>query len=73
MKDFGRWLADFVLPAESANPDDTLPEGVWEREDGVYFATCVVCERDAEILCDLVDIPEVGYRHFCGGSPSCCP
>jgi hypothetical protein len=52
--------------------DQDLPEGVFDR-DGKHFATCVGCERDTEILCDIREIPATDYRHYCGGGPRCCP
>jgi hypothetical protein len=50
-----------------------LPEGVWELKGGKFGATCVGCGRDDEIPCDISEIPMEGYRHYCGGSPRCCP
>ncbi len=67
MKDFGRWFAD------QKPPEEMLPDGVWENGAGEYFATCCCCERDTEIYCDISEIPETGYRHYCGGSQYCCP
>jgi hypothetical protein len=72
VKDFGRWFSDFKLPV--AQPiESMLPDGVSERGVGRYEARCVSCERYTEILCDLGEIPEVGYRHYCFGSDRCCP
>ena len=53
--------------------EDMLPEGVIEGRDGEYEAECVACERWRPIYCDLSEIPATGYRHYCGGGPSCCP
>ena len=50
-----------------------LPEGIWECGPGEYEAECCRCGRWREIYCDIKDIPPVGYRHYCGGSPECCP
>lgn len=50
-----------------------LPEGINEKSDGQYEAECCRCERWGPIYCDLKDIPDVGYKHYCGGSPMCCP
>jgi hypothetical protein len=75
MKDFGRWFQEQSAPAAAptvALDDDDLPEGVFMR-DGKFFATCHACERDTEILCDIREIPATDYRHYCGGSPRCCP
>lgn len=71
MKDFGQWFSE-QAPQQAPQDDDDLPEGVWER-DGKYLATCCACERDTEILCDIREIPATDYRHYCGGSPRCCP
>lgn len=76
MKDFGRWLHDFALPApaskDCAPDDDCLPDGVSEH-DGAYFAVCCVCGKDDVIEVDIKDIPPRGYQHYCVGSPRCCP
>ncbi len=50
-----------------------LPEGICERGPGEYEAVCCCCGEWRELYCDLSEIPEVGYEHYCGGSQRCCP
>lgn len=59
------------VAAVAVEPD--LPEGIWERGEREYLAECCGCGRDTPIYCDLKEIPAKGYRHYCGGSPRCCP
>jgi hypothetical protein len=72
MKSFSEWTRD--LAAEiSAPAADELPEGIVEVQDGKYEAKCCCCEEWREIFCDISEIPDTGYVHYCGGSPWCCP
>lgn len=67
MKDFAHWFAEQGKESESM-----LPEGVIE-ENGLYLARCVGCESWKEIFCDISEVPDTGYMHYCGGNPWCCP
>ena len=54
-----------------------LPEGVIEYREGSgypkYEVQCCMCEKWVELPCDVSEIPQQGYEHYCGGSPRCCP
>ena len=77
-KSFADWYSDSTKKLKDAvnkpEPLD-LPEGVDEYTDGTYRVTCCRCDR----LCDVTDFIDVimespePYRHYCGGSPGCCP
>lgn len=49
-----------------------LPEGIMTTADG-YIAQCRGCHEWGALPCDITEIPETGYQHYCGGSPWCCP
>ncbi len=68
MKTFEEWLLDIT----KYKIDKPLPDGIWEK-DGKYMCSCCRCERVEEIPCDISEIPEEEYRHYCGGSQRCCP
>lgn len=70
MISFDKWLNSQGKDTE-INEDD-LPDGITER-DGKFYADCCRCERETEIYCDISEIPNDGYEHYCGGSPRCCP
>jgi hypothetical protein len=46
-----------------------LPDGVWERAPGAYFAKCRSCERDYELCYDPSDFTD--EANVCGGSDRC--
>lgn len=77
MKDFGRWLAEASAPPAPAAPsapqdEPVLPEGIYF--DGTeYTARCCRCDRWGPLWVSVEEIPAVGYEHYCGGSPLCCP
>lgn len=50
--------------------DDDLPEGL-TRKGGVIYATCIRCDQQYELYCDVSEYhPDYSY---CGGSPRCSP
>lgn len=50
--------------------DDDLPEGL-TRKGGVIYATCIRCDQQYELPCDVSEYhPDYSY---CGGSPRCSP
>lgn len=57
----------------AASEEPMLPDGINESGPGEYEAECCCCGEWRPIYCDLSDIPETGYEHYCGGSPRCCP
>lgn len=61
-------LLDALQPTE-----DMLPEGIREAGPGQYEARCRACEQHRPLFVGLDEIPLVGYEHWCGGSPRCCP
>lgn len=73
MKSFDQWLIDTTARPQTEDGEKLLPEGVVEAGPNRYEAKCCACGEWREIYCDLEEIPEVGYEHYCGGSPHCCP
>lgn len=77
MRDFGDWLEGIgrqAAPVEDMFAEEPeLPEGINEVGPGKYEARCCMCHEWRELYCDLSEVPEVGYEHYCGGSPRCCP
>jgi hypothetical protein len=67
MKDFGQWFKEQSAPVEE------LPEGICEGDNGIYLACCCGCDQWKELPVGVDEIPFTGYRHYCGGSPWCCP
>jgi hypothetical protein len=79
MKDFGQWLnesrstravsadgrADHISVLEDAGVLDLM-------NDGRYMVRCCVCGKNDELPVDPSEI-DVGYEHYCNGSPWCCP
>jgi len=72
MKDFGKWFSDQAKMALSAVTIPVLPEGI-EESGGKFYAYCCCCKNLDEIPCDISEIPEAGYEHYCGRSLHCCP
>ncbi|NYH21423.1 hypothetical protein [Paraburkholderia bryophila] len=80
MKDFGQWLRDappipdpLEVDAATAHIASLEDAGVIDlMNDGSYMVRCCVCGRDDELPCDPGEI-DVGYEHYCNGSPRCCP
>lgn len=70
MKDFNSWFKDFSI--EKKEKIVELPEGVWES-DGKYIVRCCRCDQVGEIHCDISEIPQQDYEHYCGGSDRCIP
>lgn len=69
MQPFDEWLET----AYTEEPEKELPEGITTNATGRFFAQCCVCEKWTELPCDVSEIPETGYSHYCGGNPWCCP
>lgn len=63
-------LRDRVIDLEALK---RLPDGVTADGAGEYEAECRGCGQMKPIICDISEVPEEGYEHWCGGSPSCCP
>jgi hypothetical protein len=49
-----------------------LEEGVIVERNVGYEARCVCCDEYTWLYVDPSEIDE-DYRHYCGGSPRCCP
>lgn len=64
-------LPEMNAPAKLA--EQLLPDGINEVGDGCYEARCCRCGEWTELFCDLSELPDAGYEHYCGGSPRCCP
>lgn len=70
-----------MILGERQNVDDQedwLPDGViatfdYRLDVFEYLAECRGCGELKPIYCDLEEIPQTGYEHWCGGSPRCCP
>jgi hypothetical protein len=67
MKSFEHWLNN-----QNQEPSP-LPEGIIDNGDGYYLARCFCCGEWSELYTNIENIPETGYKHFCGRSPYCCP
>lgn len=61
------------LEEEKEESHSILPYGIIESSPGIYEVRCCHCGEWSEIPCDLSEIPQEGYDHYCGRSPSCCP
>lgn len=56
------------------DPEPELPDGIADgSEPGEYLARCVRCNEWGPLFCEIDEVPAVGYEHYCGGSPRCCP
>lgn len=73
MTSFDQWLRNFRLQPVEPEREPELPDGVREVGDGEYEARCFFCEEWKPLYVGLDEIPMVGYEHYCGGSPRCCP
>lgn len=73
MKDYGAWLDDLTQAVTAASAT-ALPEGITQgASPNTYEAQCRVCGDWTALICDLSEVPEEGYEHWCGRSPRCCP
>jgi hypothetical protein len=79
MKSFDKWFnettRELAQPEQPRTPfpslEGQLPEGVWDKADGSYWATCRSCGRDYELVYGPKDFTE--EYNLCGGGPSCIP
>lgn len=83
--EFDRWMrqqvptklatkSEVVKVKEKSEYTAALLEDDVIREDGQggYLALCCKCDRWNELPCDPEEI-DIDYKHYCGGSPYCCP
>lgn len=70
MIDFDRWFDRAASNADKEAAD--LQDGI-TLIDGRFMAICCCCEKTDEIPVDINEIPQEGYKHYCGGSPRCLP
>lgn len=70
MKDFGRWFADFELPAP-ASAEVELPHDVQDTATpGRHKVKCCMCARWVEMLCGLAGFTPAQIAPMFAGSPA---
>ena len=74
MIDFDRWLnLSEKIAKERAHIDALEDAGIInEMKDGTFTAKCCCCDEWTKLHVGPDEI-DLGYEHYCGGSPRCCP
>lgn len=77
MKDFGAWFSEQApIPVQTdaqAHIDELEDAGVIDAMiDGTFTARCCRYGDWTELPVGPDEI-DLGYEHYCGGSPRCCP
>lgn len=61
------------MSTEKWEEHPAILDGSIEERNGKFYALCRKCENRDEIPCDLSEIEDGDYEHYCGRSPWCCP
>jgi hypothetical protein len=74
VKDFGSWFNEQKPVDDRKAHIEMLEEAgiLYVMADGRYMARCCCCDEWKELPVGPEEI-DLGYEHYCGGSPRCCP
>jgi hypothetical protein len=73
VKDFSRWFKEQKpVDDRQAHIDMLIDEDIIRPDGNGYAARCRYCEEWKELYVGPEEI-DIGYVHYCGSSPRCCP
>jgi hypothetical protein len=68
---------DHSLPSQIE--EEELADNLQLKSDGSYSALCSCCDQWGPLYFDITELThgqrtgKTTYKHYCGGSPRCCP